>query len=272
MRGVTDTRTGDDLALAVRLAQEAGRLLVDLRLAYGPIKAGDEQDKARMKQLRDEADRLSHEFLVTGLSAARPDDAVLSEEGVDEEERDTAARVWIVDPLDGTWEYGQGRADFAVHVALWDRSADGLLAGVVDLPEQGLTRTSGDEQTAAGIPAGRPIRIVVSRTRPPQHLDELAARVAERAARAGLNSHGVEIVSVGSVGAKVAELLAGRADAYVHDSGFYEWDAAAPMAVAEHYGLVAEHLDGSRVTFNHRPPWVKNLRVAGPELMNLLRD
>ncbi len=263
----------DDVTLATAVAQEAGRLLVELRDSFGELATDDTLSRSR---LRADGDRFSHELIAKRLAQARPNDAILSEEGVDLADRDDAYRVWIVDPLDGTWEYGQGRDDFAVHIALWQRGtngvADSLPVGVVDLPGQGVTRTTGDERTAPlTIPERRPVRIVTSRTRPPAKLNAALPAVSQAIVDAGINKYGAEIITAGSVGAKVAQLLAGRAEAYLHDSGFYEWDVAAPLAVAAHYGLVAQHIDGSPVTFNHRPTWVSDLMVCLPELVPILR-
>lgn len=264
--------TETDLELATRVGQAAGQLLIELRKSYGDF---DPSDTVTRKKLRDEADRTSNNLIIAALKEARPDDAILSEESVDIEDRDSADRVWIVDPLDGTSEYGQGRTDFAVHIALWERAVldthpEGLTVGVVDLPAQGLTRTTGDMPELPDIPTDRPVRIVVSRSRPPKfvgsQLDEFAFGLEQR----GLSNLGVEVVNVGSVGAKVCELLAGRSEAYLHDTGFYEWDAAAPLAVAQHYGLVTTHMDGSPVQFNKRPPWVADFTVCLPQLEPLL--
>lgn len=260
-----------DQELATRVAQAAGMLVLQLRSEFGPIEPGD---KARRKELKDTADRASHDYIATELQAARPGDAVLSEEGVDQSARDDADRVWIVDPLDGTAEYGSGLADFAIHIALWERSeaaAANLLLGVVDLPAQGITRATTDaDAVPPEFDSSRPVRLVVSRSRPPAIADTGLARFAEQLADAGVTDQGVEVINVGSVGAKVGEILAGRADAYVHDTGFYEWDVAAPLAVAAHYGLATGHIDGSHVTFNHRPPWVENLVVCQPVLAPFL--
>lgn len=256
-----------DIELAARVAKDAGQLLLQLRESFGPV---DAEDRIRRKALRDEADAASNELIVAALSAARPADAILSEEAEDELIRDTADRVWIVDPLDGTSEYGLGRADFAVHIALWDRNAatsEKLAVGVIDLPAQGLVYTTGDlDPVIPQVPLHRPVRIVVSRSRPPAFATSGLGEFGRALAAAGVTSLGAEVVNVGSVGAKVAELLAGRSEVYVHDSGFYEWDVAAPLAVAQHYGLIATHIDREPITFNHRPPWVTNLRVCLPEL------
>jgi 3'(2'), 5'-bisphosphate nucleotidase len=242
-------------------------LLLSLRDDFGPV---DPEDKDRRRELKDAADRASHLLIMERLLAARPDDAILSEEGVDITARDDAGRVWIVDPLDGTSEYGQGRSDFAVHIALWGRAATSpsqLTVGVVDLPAQGLTRSTTDEVAELPpFPRDRPLRFVVSRSRPPAMTVSGLEALSQQLSDAGLTDQGVEVINVGSVGAKVAEVLAGRADAYLHDSGFYEWDVAAPLAVAHHYGLTAMHIDGSAITFNHRPPWVTDLVVSLPAL------
>lgn len=259
--------TASDAEVARDIAQEAGRLLLALRESFGPI-----DDKDAANALRKEGDRQAHELIVAALAVARPDDAVLSEEGKDDASRLEAARVWIVDPLDGTFEYGQGRSDFAVHIALWHPAERMISAAIVDLPAQGLTRTVLDADAGpAPLPTDRPIRIVASRSRPPATLPRTVEILAERLAAAGISNHGVEIIDVGSVGAKVNELIAGRAEAYVHDTGFYEWDVAAPYGVAHHYGLVASHLDGQPVEFNAMPPYVTDLMVSHPAIAADLR-
>jgi len=262
-----DSQQISDMELARRTAAEAGRLLLAYREDFGPIAA---DDKPRLKQLRDGADRAAHLLIMDRLRAARPDDAILSEEGKDDDSRLSADRTWIVDPLDGTWEYGQHRSDFAVHIALWlagrGGSAGRLELGVVDMPASSIARTSDDpDARPAGLPAERPWRVVCSRTRPPADLEQTAARLA------AISGHEVEIVNVGSVGAKVEEILAGRAEAYLHDTGFFEWDLAAPMAAAQHYGLVVEHIDGASITFNHMPPFVPSVMVCHPDLASDMR-
>lgn len=257
-----------DAELSQQIAKEAGALLLALRESYGVIEPGDAE---RATALRKEGDRTSHEFLAAALAEHRPDDALLSEEGVDDEVRLSASRVWIVDPLDGTWEYGQSRADFAVHVALWHPEGRQLTACTVDLPAQGLTRTSSDASASpAPLPTDRAIRLVASRTRPPATLHRVTEELARRLADANINTHGVEILDVGSVGAKVNELLSGRAEIYMHDTGFYEWDVAAPYGVAEHYGYDASHVNRSAVAFNQMPPYVRDLVVSHPALTDHL--
>lgn len=257
-----------DAELSRDVAQRAGALLLDLREAYGPP-----ADKDAANTLRKQADRASHEFIVAELAAARPHDSILSEEGKDDDSRLFAERVWIVDPLDGTFEYGQGRSDFAVHIALWHADRQELSATTVDLPAQGLTRSVLDEDAVPpALPTDRPIRVVASRSRPPATLQATVDLLAERLAETGISDRGVEIIDVGSVGAKVNEILSGRAEAYVHDTGFYEWDVAAPYGVAMHYGLVPSHLDGREVQFNLMPPYVTDLMVSHPALVDHLRD
>ena len=259
--------TRSDAQLSVDVAREAGQLLLALRESFGPI---DGKDAANA--LRKQADRVSHELIMERLTAARPDDAILSEEGKDDDLRLAADRVWIVDPLDGTWEYGQGRPDFAVHIALWQPAGAILSAATVDLPAQGLTRSVLDQVSGVPeLPTDRPLRIVASRSRPPATLPLTVDLLSRRLDEAGITSLGVEIIDVGSVGAKVNELISGRAEAYVHDTGFYEWDVAAPYGVALQYGLVPSHVDGTPVTFNHMPPYVTDLLVSHPAIVGHLR-
>ncbi len=259
-----------DAELSRAIAAQAGQALLNLRSAFGEL---DPADKDRANELRKSGDRTAHVLIAELLAEHRPHDALLSEEGADDARRLSAERVWIVDPLDGTWEFGQGRGDFAVHIALWQPATMSLAACTVDLPAQGMSRSVLDEVRApADLPANRPIRIVASRSRPPTTLPKAVELLGKKLAAAGLSEHGVEIVDVGSVGAKVNEMLCGRAEAYVHDTGFYEWDVAAPYGVAMHYGYIASHVDGSPVTFNHLPPYVTDLTVSHPQLAELLRE
>jgi len=210
-----------DHEVAARLATEAGRLLLAVR---------DELADATEAERKAAGDKRSHDYLMDALARERPADAVLSEEGADNPVRLRSERVWIVDPLDGTREFSElGRRDWAVHVALWQSGE--LVAGAVALPAQGVTLATPDP---ARPPAstGAP-RIIVSRTRPPA----IALQVRDH-----LNG---PLVEVGSAGAKVAAVIQGLADVYVHGGGQYEWDSAAPVAVARAAGLHTSRLDGS---------------------------
>ena len=199
---------------------------------------------------KDEGDRRSHEFLMAALAEARPMDVVLSEEGADDPARLNATRVWIIDPVDGTREFSEhGRTDWAVHVALWE--AGQLVAGAVALPAQGLTLAT---PTVAPPPEHHgPLRIVVSRTRPP----EVALRV-----RDGLSG---TLVEMGSAGAKVLSIVQGLADVYVHAGGQYEWDSAAPVAVARAAGLHCSRIDGSPLLYNQTDVLLPDLIVCRHE-------
>lgn len=262
-----DDHAADDHALARDLAAAAGRLLMSLR--SNAQKAGTvDPDVVRML-----GDRLSHEFLAWELAARRPADVVLSEEGVDDKARLAADRVWIVDPLDGTREFGEpGRADWAVHVALWERSPDGgsrddagaltagaLTAGAVALPAQGRVLSTLAPGPAPG--AGHaPLRLAVSRSRAPQLVRDVAARI------------GAELVPVGSAGAKVATVVCGETDAYLHAGGFYEWDTAAPVAVAQVAGFHASRIDGAPLAYNRDDPLLPDILVCRPAIAGLLLD
>jgi 3'(2'), 5'-bisphosphate nucleotidase len=232
----------NDHQLAARLADEAGRLLLAVR---------DELADAPADERKAQGDKRSHDFLMAELALARPDDAVLSEEGADDPVRLSAERVWIVDPLDGTREFSEvGRADWAVHVALW---CDGdLAAGAVALPAQGLTLTT---PAVPGPPPPPAVpRILVSRTRPP----EVARRVCEHL--------GGTLVEMGSAGAKVAAVVQGRAEVYVHAGGQYEWDSAAPVAVARAAGLHTSRIDGTPLRYNQRDPLLPDILVCRQQL------
>ena len=235
-----------DAALSAALATTAGRLLLAVRSEFAA---------ATPKVRGDEGDRRAHDLLAARLAELRPDDALLSEEGVDDPARLRAERVWIVDPLDGTKEFGLwDRDDWAVHVALWQ--AGELVAGAVALPAQDRTFSSAKAEPLP--PAGSPLRIVVSRSRAPAFVPALADRL------------GAVIVPLGSAGAKAMALLQGRADAYVHAGGMYEWDSAAPVAVARAWGLHTSRLDGSPLVYNARDPLLPDLVICRPEVADRL--
>jgi 3'(2'), 5'-bisphosphate nucleotidase len=244
-----------DGAFARWLADGAGDLLLRLREAMG----FDDPTA-----LRESGDKYSHEFITTMLARHRPADAVLSEEGIrDDPARLDAERVWIVDPLDGTREFGEaGRTDWAVHIGLWTRTSPApsrLAAAAVALPAQ--RRTIGTDfpptypplaQPTAG--GATPLRFIGSRTRPPAIFLEL------------VEEFGAEFVPMGSAGAKIAAVISGDADAYIHAGGQYEWDSAAPVAVALATGLHASRIDGSPLEYNHADPLLPDLLVCRKDL------
>ena len=244
----------DDHSLAARLAAEAGEVLLRLRAERG---------FADGRALKDAGDRSSHEYLMAALARFRPGDAVLSEEGKDDKARLGSDRVWIVDPLDGTREFSEeGRSDWAVHVALWEK--DRLTAGAVALPAQGVTLSTG-EPPAVSERGSEAIRIVVSRTRPPQIVHDLTAKLESA-------GHKVELVPMGSAGAKIAAVLTGDVDVYVHAGGQYEWDSAAPAAVALAAGAHASRIDGSPLVYNEEDPYLPDILVSHPSLAQLILD
>jgi 3'(2'), 5'-bisphosphate nucleotidase len=243
-----------DHALARDLAERAGHLLLELRAKGGDPNA-----------LKNAGDRSSHEFLMAELASARPADAVLSEEGIDDKARLTADRVWIVDPLDGTREFGEaGRTDWAVHVALWERNAEGasdgdLTAGAVALPAQGKVLSTAHVPAQAAERAQRhPLRMVVSRTRASQLVKDVAELI------------GAELVPCGSAGAKAATVIDGENDVYLHSGGFYEWDTAAPVAVARAYGLHVSRIDGTEVVYNRADPLLPDILVCRSAIADML--
>jgi 3'(2'), 5'-bisphosphate nucleotidase len=236
------TALSDD-EVAARLATEAGALLLGVR---------EELADASATERKAAGDKRSHDFLMQALARERPDDAVLSEEGVDDPVRLNSERVWIVDPLDGTREFSEiGRDDWAVHVALWQRGE--LVAGAVALPAQGITLATPDVAPPPQGPATP--RIVVSRTRPP------AVALEVRDALDGV------LVEMGSAGAKVASVVQGVSDVYVHAGGQYEWDSAAPVAVALAAGLHTSRIDGSPLLYNQADVLLPDLVVCRPELV-----
>jgi 3'(2'), 5'-bisphosphate nucleotidase len=237
--------TTDDHAIAARLAAEAGAMLVDLRARLTGDGVGG-------KALGAEGDRAAHELLTRRLAELRPDDAVLSEEAASDPARLSAERVWIVDPLDGTREFSEvPRTDWAVHVALV--VGGDPVAGAVALPARDLTLSTA---TPPGPPRPRsgPVRVVVSRSRPPAEATLIARAL------------GGKLVTLGSAGAKAMGVVLGEAEVYPHSGGQHEWDSAAPVAVARAAGLHASRLDGSPLVYNRPDPYLPDLLICRPEL------
>ena len=233
--------TGTDHDTARRLAESAGELLLHVR-------GQSFDDTAARKAAGDAA---SHRLLLERLASLCPGDAVLSEEGADDGARLSADRVWIIDPLDGTREFSEpDRSDWAVHVALWERGD--LVAGAVGLPAEGVTLSTIEPPLVPRRDDG-PLRLAVSRSRPPALTQELAIRLD------------AELVPLGSAGVKAMAVVRGHADAYVHGGGQYEWDSAAPVAVARAAGLHTSRLDGSPLRYNRPDPWLPDLLICRPE-------
>ena len=244
--------TDTDLAAAV--AKEAGELLLAVR---------DEVGFYDPYYLGDEGDRRSNALILDRLARARPGDSILSEEAVDDLARVTADRVWIVDPVDGTYEFSlPGREDWAVHIALWQRHAPGgpgLTDAVVGLPARGEVYRS---DTVAPPPPRRdgPILITASSNRPPAVLWRLRDHLDFR------------MVRIGSAGAKAMAVVRGDVDAYIHAGGQWEWDSAAPAGVVQAAGLHASRLDGSPLVYNRADPYLPDFVMCRTELAEQLLD
>jgi len=233
-----------DQQLASRIATQAGVMLVELRdeLAIEGIHYWD---------LKDEGDVAGHRYIMDALTQARPDDVILSEEAADNRRRLSAERVWIIDPIDGTNEFAEPpRYDWAIHIALWEKGK--LTVGSVALPTLGITF---DADPAPIVPPSireRPL-LVTSRTRNPY----CAVKVA--------NALGCDVARLGSAGAKAMAVVMGEADIYVHDGGMYQWDSAAPSAVAAAAGLHVSRTDGSPLIYNEESLWLPDFLVCRPE-------
>jgi 3'(2'), 5'-bisphosphate nucleotidase len=255
----------NDHELARTLAEQAGQLLLDIRGEIDLVAPGTTADHD-VVALGDLGDRVANEFLIEQLSLHRPDDVILSEESIDPATRHNANRVWIIDPLDGTASYSRGYPGFAVHVALWEAGATepgNIAAAAVSVPvdkttlstadrvhympefDSGVTGNLHSQAVGWALSARDDIRIVTSPSNPPDELDFVIA---------GLKQDFQKSISVerrGSVGAKMAYIIAGNADIYLNTWGFSEWDIAAPLAVARHYGIAALLPDGTDFTFNN---------------------
>jgi 3'(2'), 5'-bisphosphate nucleotidase len=250
-------RSQSDAEIAAQAASLAGELLLQLRHDAATDTPTDSE------ALRTAGDRDANRAIMKLLANERPEDSLLSEEAADDPRRLIAERVWIIDPLDGTREFGEQdsagvwRDDFAVHVALWERG-NGLTLGVVGLPARGVIYSSDARTVVPPSPAG-PLRITVSRTRPPGFI-------------AALESAGsAKLLPMGSAGVKVMAVVSGEADAYIHAGGQYQWDSAAPVAVALAAGLVATRLDGSPLRYNVPELLLPDLVVCHPDRADEVR-
>ncbi|HWT14129.1 MAG TPA: 3'(2'),5'-bisphosphate nucleotidase CysQ [Allosphingosinicella sp.] len=230
-----------DEELAARLAEGAGRLLMELR----------RDSFLQGRALGRVGDKMANAFILTSLKEWRPDDPILSEESPDRTERLASERVWIIDPLDGTREYSEGRDDWAVHVALAIEGRPRI--GAVALPALGQLFRADRGTPPSPPPRARPL-MLVSRTRPPEEVVEIAALLD------------AELVPMGSAGAKAMAVVAGTADIYYHAGGQHEWDNCAPAAVALGAGLHATRVDGSPLLYNRPDTLVPDLVIAREEL------
>ena len=238
--------TMTDADLAAHLATEAGQLLLNVRKTSG----------LQGPALGAAGDEAANQFIMNALRKQRPDDGLLSEEEKDNGARLANKRVWIIDPLDGTREYGEGRDDWAVHVALAIETQ--ATVGAVALPGVGLTFRSDQPQPLSA--ANHPPRIVVSRTRPAKEALAVAAQI------------GAELLPMGSAGAKAMAVVRGQADIYLHTGGQYEWDSCAPVAVAQAHGLHVSRADGSPLIYNQRDTYMPDLLICRPEWARIALD
>lgn len=229
----------NDTELAAHLAQIAGKMLLDVR-ASGLL-SGTALGKA--------GDQTANQFLCHAIREQRPDDGLLSEEEKDNADRLSQSRVWIIDPVDGTREYGEERTDWAVHVAL---AIDGApVVGAVALPGLDLVLRTDQVQALPAAPAVP--RMVVSRTRPAKEALDVAEKI------------GAELIPMGSAGAKAMAIVRGEAEIYLHTGGQYEWDSCAPAAVAVAYGLHVSRIDGSAMVYNQADVYMPDLLICRPE-------
>ena len=244
------TITMNDSELAADLAYSAGQLLLKVR----------ESNLLSPKALGAAGDQTANEFLCHALREQRPNDGLLSEEEKDNAERLSKSRVWIIDPVDGTREYGEGRTDWAVHVAL---AIDGVpTIGAVALPGLDLVLRT-DQPKPLPLAAAKP-RMLVSRTRPAAEALAVADKI------------GADLVPMGSAGAKAMAVVRGEAEIYLHTGGQYEWDSCAPAAVAAAYGLHISRVDGSPLIYNQADVYMPDLLICRREwaepVLDLVRE
>jgi 3'(2'), 5'-bisphosphate nucleotidase len=250
-----------DGELAHFLAEETGKRLMAVRERLY-------NEGASTWYAKDVGDAVAQRFIDETLAEHRPHDAVLSEEAADDSNRITADRVWIIDPLDGTQEYSEfDRADWAVHIALWERKdADGkptddgsITQAAVALPAYNMTLSTHQLPKTPVKHEGKP-RLVVSRNRATRE----AVIVAE--------ALDCDVARLGSAGAKAMAVVLGEVDIYVHAGGMYQWDSAAPIAVAAAAGLFTSRIDGTPLIYNRRDAWLPDLVVCQQHLAQQVID
>lgn len=262
----------NDHKLAKHLAQQAGQILTEVLRNFTP-KNPAEPTAEEIRAIGDLGDKTANDFLINQLRINRPDDVVLSEESIDPAARHNAKRVWIIDPLDGTASFSRGYPGYAVQVALWEADAQTpgkITAAAVNVPEVHATLSTADpihlipefdsgvhgnlhmQSVGWRLSARDDIRIVTSSSNPPTQLEAICSGLKNEFKRE------VVVERRGSVGAKMVYIISGDADIYVNTWGFNEWDIAAPLAVAHHYGLVAVMPDGSEFQLNQ-----ENVTVPG---------
>jgi len=204
------------------------------------------------------ADHSANHAILATLAAGCPEDPILSEESPPPA-GETAQRLWVVDPLDGTKEFIAHNGEFATMVGLAERGR--AVLGAVYRPDPGMlylglvgvaawvvdttleTPTMRPLRVAAD-PAGpeEPLRFVRSRSHPDERLTRLEERIGH-----------LEIVRAGSVGVKCALISTGLADLYVHPVPFLkEWDTCAPEAVLRAAGGIVTDCAGNELRYGKR--------------------
>lgn len=251
----------NDHELAIHLAVNAGKRLLTLR-DEAAVPTGDETAARALAKFGDAS---SNDWLLAQLAEHRPADSVLSEEAADDDRRLSAKRVWIIDPVDGTYEYARSLPEFAVHIALWDTELDQLIAGAVSIPNHDLVWSTKDTPSAVDVKhPGRPLMIIASPREPLDMVERLRTGLTEFATEHGYDE--ITVMNCGSVGGKVHQILMGVADVYLSSVGFFEWDSAAPAAIAAHHGLKVTQINGERLVFNQMPPRTPSFLAARPWL------
>lgn len=236
----------NDAELAAHLAADAGRILLEVQAS----------GRHHGKDLGRAGDAEANAVLIAALRDLRPDDGLLSEEERDNPARLQKERVWIVDPVDGTREYGEGRTDWAVHVAL----AIGGRAEVGAVAIPGLSLVLRSDCPLPLPPGADKPRMLVSRTRP------------AREALVVCEALGGELVAMGSAGAKAMAVVRGEAEIYLHTGGQFEWDSCAPVAVARAHGLHCSRADGSPLVYNQADTYMPDLLICRPEWKERVLD
>jgi 3'(2'), 5'-bisphosphate nucleotidase len=195
---------------------------------------------------------------------------ILSEEGADDLKRLNSAKVWIIDPLDGTMDFIQETGEFSVMAGLVDQGKP--LLGAVFQPAtgelfyaekgKGAFKEDGYRQKkrlqVSSTKEVKEARMVVSRNHLKPEDESLADKLQIK-----------KMKKVGSNGVKIAKIAAGEADFFVNTgSGMGEWDSCAPDIILKEAGGILTDKLGQEIMYNKKEPILKNGLVAGNKLLH----
>lgn len=249
MGEVKDLNYKTELNTALELARKAGTAV--LEVYEGPLHVEQKQSFDQREPVT-QADLIANEIIVQGIARVFPDDGILAEESIDTARRLDRARVWMIDPLDGTTGFIDGNGDFAVQIGLVEEGKP--VVGVVYQPLTGVLYHAVRGGGAwIARPDHDPERTTVSNNTDLAGM-RLAASRSHRSSRMDqvVKALGVEKeVQRGSVGIKIGLIVERQSDLYVHLSPrTKQWDTCAPEVILHEAGGSITDLFGQPLRYN----------------------